>query len=64
VVFTSGVQLATLKALRPNVDEQGRGEVARQRLHQLVRGPGSIADRTVEIAFLEAGAEAYCFTFG
>jgi Thioredoxin like C-terminal domain/AhpC/TSA family len=47
-----------------DVDEQGNGEVSQQRLHQLVREPGSIADRTVEITFLAAGAEAYCFTFG
>jgi hypothetical protein len=29
-----------------------------------VREPGSITDRTFEIAFLEAGAEVYVFTFG
>jgi Thioredoxin like C-terminal domain len=33
-------------------------------LHQLIRQPGSIRERTLEITFLEAGAEAYCFTFG
>jgi hypothetical protein len=47
-----------------DVDEQGRGTLSEQRLHQLVREPGAIADRTVEIEFLEPGAEAYCFTFG
>jgi thiol-disulfide isomerase/thioredoxin len=47
-----------------DVDEQGDGVLSRQRLHQLVREPGSIADRTVEIEFLAPGAEAYCFTFG
>jgi hypothetical protein len=29
-----------------------------------VREPGSITDRTLEIAFLDAGVEAYVFTFG
>jgi hypothetical protein len=47
-----------------DVDEQGRGTLTQQRLHQLVRQPGPIADRTFEIAFLEPGVEAYCFTFG
>ena len=27
-------------------------------------GPGSIEDRIFEIEFLDARAEAYCFTFG
>jgi len=47
-----------------DVDDQGRGILARQRLYQLIREPGSVADRTVEIAFEAPGAEAYCFTFG
>jgi thiol-disulfide isomerase/thioredoxin len=47
-----------------DVDEQGRGTVAEQRLYQLIREPGSIADRTCEITFSAPGAEAYCFTFG
>ena len=47
-----------------DVDEEGRGTLAQQRLHQLIREPGSIADRTFEIAFEAPGAEAYCFTFG
>ncbi len=47
-----------------DVDEDGSGTVAQQRLHQLVRQQGSIEDRTFEIAFLAPGAEAYCFTFG
>ncbi len=47
-----------------DVDEQGNGTLHQQRLYQLVREPGSITDRTVEITFLEPGAEAYCFTFG
>jgi thiol-disulfide isomerase/thioredoxin len=47
-----------------DVDEEGNGTLRQQRLYGLVREPGSVDDRTVEIAFLEEGAEAYCFTFG
>jgi len=47
-----------------DVDEEGRGAVNEQRLYQLVREPGGIADRTFEISFDAPGAEAYCFTFG
>jgi hypothetical protein len=47
-----------------DVDEDGRGTVARQRLYQLIRQSGSIEDRTVEIAFPAGSAEAYAFTFG
>jgi thiol-disulfide isomerase/thioredoxin len=47
-----------------DVDEEGRGTVAQQRLYQLIRGPRSITDRTFEITFLEPGVEAYAFTFG
>jgi hypothetical protein len=47
-----------------DVDEEGRGTLVQPRLYQLVRQPGSITDRTFEIAFLDAGVEAYVFTFG
>jgi hypothetical protein len=47
-----------------DVDEEGRGTLVQPRLYQLVREPGSIMDRTFEIAFLDAGVEAYVFTFG
>ena len=47
-----------------DVDEQGRGTVAQQRLYQLLRQPGTITDRTFEITFLAPGVEAYVFTFG
>jgi Thioredoxin like C-terminal domain/AhpC/TSA family len=47
-----------------DVDQEGNGTLDYQRLYQLIRQPGPIADRTFEIAFPEAGAEAYCFTFG
>ena len=47
-----------------DVDDQGNGTVTDQRLHQLIRQPGPITDRTFEITFLDAGVEAYAFTFG
>ena len=37
-----------------DVDERGHGTLAEQRLYQLVRQPGPIADRTFEITFLDA----------
>ena len=47
-----------------DVDEQGRGTVSHPRLHQLIRQPGSITDRTIEIAWDAPGVEVYAFTFG
>jgi Thioredoxin like C-terminal domain len=47
-----------------DVDEQGNGTLRQERLYQLIREPGTITDRTFEIAFLAPGAEAYVFTFG
>jgi hypothetical protein len=47
-----------------DVDEVGNGTVIQQRLYQLVRERGAIADRTFEISFLDPGVEAYVFTFG
>jgi thiol-disulfide isomerase/thioredoxin len=47
-----------------DVDEQGKGTLTQQRLHQLIRQAGRIDDRTLEITFEAPGAEAYCFTFG
>jgi hypothetical protein len=47
-----------------DVDEGGNGTLDRPRLHQLIREPRSITDRTFEITFGAPGAEAYCFTFG
>jgi hypothetical protein len=38
--------------------------VIQQRLYQLIREPGSIEDRTIEISFPAPAVEAYCFTFG
>ena len=47
-----------------DVDEQGHGTVSDQRLYQLIRQPKPIADRQFEIEFLDAGVEAFSFTFG
>ena len=47
-----------------DVDDQGNGMLAEQRLHQLIRQPGPVNEKLVEIEFLGSGAEAYCFTFG
>jgi thiol-disulfide isomerase/thioredoxin len=47
-----------------DVDDDGRGTLSQQRLHQLIRQREAIRDRTFEIAFSGPGAEAYCFTFG
>ncbi|HEV3388632.1 MAG TPA: redoxin domain-containing protein [Solirubrobacteraceae bacterium] len=47
-----------------DVDGDGNGVLRDGRLYQLVRQTGAIRDRTLEITFSEAGAEAYVFTFG
>ena len=47
-----------------DVDEGGNGTVVEQRLYQLIRQPKPIVDRQFEIEFLDAGAEAFAFTFG
>jgi thiol-disulfide isomerase/thioredoxin len=47
-----------------DIDEDGNGSLRDGRLYQLVRQEGAVRERTLEIAFLEAGAEAYVFTFG
>ena len=47
-----------------DVDEQGNGTLTEQRLYQLIRQAGPIADRQFEIEFLDPGAEAFAFTFG
>jgi len=47
-----------------DVDAEGNGTLAQQRLYQLIRQPGAIADRTFEIELFGVGAEAYVFTFG
>ena len=47
-----------------DVDSSGSGVARAQRLYQLVRQSGDIRDRTFTIEFLDAGIQAYSFTFG
>ena len=47
-----------------DVDDQGNGTVSEQRMYQLIRQAQPIGERTFEIEFLDAGVEAYVFTFG
>jgi hypothetical protein len=47
-----------------DVDEDGNGLLGDGRLYQLVRVHDGVLERTLEITFLEPGAEAYVFTFG
>jgi hypothetical protein len=47
-----------------DVDAEGNGVVAEQRLYQLIRQSGPIADRQFEIEYLDPGVEAFVFTFG
>jgi hypothetical protein len=48
-----------------DTDAQGHGVVGAQKLYQLVRqGTTDGKDRLFEIEFLDAGAQAYAFTFG
>ena len=47
-----------------DVDQDGNGVLRDGRLYQLVRQTHGVRERTVEITFLESGAEAYVFTFG
>lgn len=47
-----------------DVDAQANGTLTEQRMYQLIRQPGPINDRRFEVEFLDAGAEAFCFTFG
>jgi thiol-disulfide isomerase/thioredoxin len=47
-----------------DVDEDGNGVLREGRLYQLLREHDAVRERTLEITFLERGAEAYAFTFG
>jgi thiol-disulfide isomerase/thioredoxin len=47
-----------------DTDEDGNGVLRDGRLYQLVRERDEVNERTLEITFLEPGAEAYAFTFG
>jgi Thioredoxin like C-terminal domain len=45
-------------------DENGNGVLRDGRLYHLVRQHDTIGDQTLEITFLQPGAESYVFTFG
>jgi thiol-disulfide isomerase/thioredoxin len=47
-----------------DVDPDGNGTVTDQRIYQLIRQSGPIADHTFEIRFLDPGVQAFAFTFG
>jgi thiol-disulfide isomerase/thioredoxin len=47
-----------------DVDAQGNGRIAEPRLYQVVRQPGRVTEHTVEITFLDPGAQVFAFTFG
>jgi hypothetical protein len=47
-----------------DVDEDGNGVLREGRMYQLVRQQDAVRERTLEITFLEPGAETYSFTFG
>ncbi len=47
-----------------DTDAQGQGVVTGERLYQLVRQAGPVADHTFAIKFLDPGVQAYAFTFG
>lgn len=47
-----------------DVDDEGRGLAAEQRLYQLIRQSGRVTGHLFEITFLDPGVEAYVFTFG
>jgi thiol-disulfide isomerase/thioredoxin len=47
-----------------DIDDKGNGTVSEQRPYQLIRQPKPITDRQFDIEFLDAGVEAFAFTFG
>jgi hypothetical protein len=47
-----------------DADGSGSGTVVEPRLYQLIRQPGTIAERQFEIEFLDPGVETFAFTFG
>ena len=47
-----------------DIDADGNGTITGQRLYQLVRQAGPVADHVFEIRFSDPGAQAYAFTFG
>jgi thiol-disulfide isomerase/thioredoxin len=47
-----------------DADSRGNGAVTEQRLYELVRQSEPITDREFQIEFLDAGVQAFVFTFG
>jgi cytochrome c biogenesis protein CcdA/thiol-disulfide isomerase/thioredoxin len=47
-----------------DTDAAGNGKIDGQRLYQLIRQQGPVSEHTFSIEFLDAGAQAYAFTFG
>ena len=47
-----------------DIDARGEGTVHEQKLYQLIRQSGDVKDRTFSIEFMDAGVQAYAFTFG
>jgi Thioredoxin like C-terminal domain len=47
-----------------DVDEEGNGTIKEPRMYQLIRQQMPIIDRRFEVEFLDAGVEAFPFTFG
>jgi thiol-disulfide isomerase/thioredoxin len=47
-----------------DVDAEGHGTLDEPRMYQLIRQPAPIADRQLEIEFLDRGAALFVFTFG
>jgi thiol-disulfide isomerase/thioredoxin len=47
-----------------DIDDSGRGTATEERMYQLIRQPGAITNRTIEIEFYDAGIEVFDLTFG
>jgi cytochrome c biogenesis protein CcdA/thiol-disulfide isomerase/thioredoxin len=47
-----------------DTDADGRGVIDEQRLYQLIRQSGDVREHVFSIEFLDAGVQAYSFTFG
>lgn len=47
-----------------DIDSAGNGVVREQRLYQLIRQSTDVQEQTFTIEFLDAGVQAYSFTFG
>lgn len=47
-----------------DTDAQGNGRITEHGLYQLIRRKDTVEDRTFEIEFLDAGAQAFAFMFG